>query len=306
MSTPKHHENDTHTRHMLPGSVVILKHGCLEAELHPALGARLTSLRRQSAGGTFDYLVPIDAAHFDLSRWQRAGCFPMLPFTNKFPRNTLVWRDETIRVAAPDAPAWFHGWGMRSRWEVVEASPVHCTMALTAAAMESWPWTYRAELRVGLDSDGLSMSLEVLNISASPMPLGVGFHPYFSIAGDMEASLITTGRWQASATSEGLPSVREALDKPLRLNLRDSALPEDTLTWFCESASGRAVIDYPQAGRRITLTSNEARYLVLHYRAGERFLCIEPSTHLAGTLDPSDHIARPETPVRLDMRLQLE
>lgn len=307
MAIPLRRDSESHTAHTLPGPVVKLTRGCLEAQLHPMLGARLGSLRRQGAAGeSFDYLVPIDAANFDLGHWQRAGCFVMLPFTNKLPGNTLAWRDEIVRIAAPEAPGWLHGWGARSPWQVVEASLTHCVLGYAAAAMESWPWTYRANLHVALDPDGLSTYLEVLNLSPKPMPLGIGFHPYLSIAGELLATVDATAHWQASATSQGLPAIREALDAPLQIHLRHDALPDHTLTWFCETPSAQAVIDYPQAGRRMTLTSGEARHLVIHYRAGERFLCIEPCSHLAGTLDPVVNVALPGTPVRMGMRLKLE
>jgi aldose 1-epimerase len=90
------------------------------------------------------------------------------------------------------------------------------------------------------------------------------------------------------------------------LHLQHGALPRDTLTWFCETHGAKAVIDHPDSGRRITLTSHQSRYLVVHHRAGERFLCIEPSSHLAGRLDPRADAALPGEAIRLDMRLQLE
>ncbi len=92
---------------------------------------------------------------------------------------------------------------------------------------------------------------------------------------------------------------------PLRLSLQNGALPEDTLTWFCETPRAEAEIRYPNAGRRISLSCSEAQYLVVHYRAGERFLCLEPCTHQAGGLDTLTHAALPDQSVSLSMRLQL-
>jgi aldose 1-epimerase len=53
------------------------------------------------------------------------------------------------------------------------------------------------------------------------------------------------------------------------------------------------------------LSCSEAQYLVVHYRAGERFLCLEPCTHQAGGLDTLTHAALPDQSVSLSMRLQL-
>jgi aldose 1-epimerase len=289
-----------------PGSIVKLTQGRLSAELHPALGARIGRLCRHDETGAFDYLIPLDAAHFDPAKWQRAGCFPMLPYTNKFAGNTFAWGNQLIRVADPATPALLHGWGMRKPWRLDDLSDTHCTLTHAAPATESWPWAYRAELRVTLSPDGIDLSLELVNCSVQPMPVGLGLHPYFSIDSGLEAKVEAITRWQASATSDGLPVVRESLHEPLRLELQRHALPQATLTWFCETRETRAVIDYRDAGRRITLTSHQARHLVVHYRAGEQFLCLEPSSHLAGQLSPIDNAALPGVPVMLSMHLQLE
>ncbi|WP_028216544.1 aldose epimerase family protein [Paraburkholderia oxyphila] len=295
-----HHDRD---------GIVTLRRGSLEAQLHPALGARLGRLRRADGPhAPFDYIVPLEAHGFDLNRWQRAGCFPMLPFTNKFPRNTLAWTDANVCVGEPDGPAWLHGWGLRSAWSVERVSDHHCTLARAFAATRAWPWTWRAHLAVDLDTlDGITLTLVVVNESERPMPLGLGFHPYFPIHGAARATVQATAIWRPDAASDGLPARHEPLDSPIHLDLQRSALPGDTFSWFCETGAGaHAVIDYPEAGRRITLTSPQASQLVMHFRAGEAYLCLEPCTHLAGTLDPLRDAAMPHTPVEFAMRLQLE
>jgi aldose 1-epimerase len=288
-------------------AVVTLRCSELEAQLLPSLGARIGRLRRHcSDAAPFDYLVPVEPRGFELQRWQRAGCFPMLPFTNRFARNTLAWHDAAIEVAAPDASALLHGWGLRSAWQVESVSATRCAMTHSLDATTAWPWRYRAHLAIDLHADGVALTLTVLNESREPMPLGVGFHPYFALNGTVGASARATARWHADEDSNGLPRQRESLAGPLRVDLKPDALPAETFTWFCEcDAPAQAVIDYPDAGRQITLTSLQAHHFVVHHRAGERFLCIEPCTHLAGRLDPAQHIALPHAPATFHMHLQL-
>jgi aldose 1-epimerase len=298
------------------GGIVTLRRGGLEAQLHPSLGARLGRLRRlDPANGQqapFDYIVPVEAQGFDLNRWQRAGCFPMLPFTNKFPRNTLAWADANLCVGDPDGPAWLHGWGLRSAWSVELVSDTHCTLAHAFPATQAWPWHWRAKLAFDFDADdAITLTLVVLNESDRPMPLGLGFHPYFpipgAISGAMRATVQAAALWRPDDASDGLPARRETLGSPIRLDLRRGALPGDTFSWFCETGAGaHAVIDYPEAGHRITLTSTEASQMVVHFRAGEQYLCLEPCTHLAGTLDALRDAAMPHVPVEFAMRLLLE
>jgi aldose 1-epimerase len=199
-----------------------------------------------------------------------------------------------------------HGWGLRSAWHVESVSATRCEMTHSFDPTAAWPWRYRARLVAALDPGGIALRLTVLNESPEPMPLGLGFHPYFALNGTVDATVPATARWLADEHSIGLPRQRENLAGPLRVELKPGALPGETFTWFCESeAPVRAVIDYPDTGRQITLTSWQADHAVVHHRAGEGFLCIEPCTHLAGRLDPAHHVALPHTPATFDMHLQL-
>jgi aldose 1-epimerase len=289
-------------------AVVTLRCGSLEAELHPALGARLGRLRRHvDAEAPFDYLIPIEPHGFDLNRWQRAGCFPMLPFANKFRGNRLIWRNANVCVAEADGPAWLHGWGLRSAWQVENVSATHCAMTHAIAASPAWPWAYRAKLDVDLAAHGITLRLVVLNESEEPMPLGTGFHPYFAVSGTARTTVQASAIWRADQDSDGLPARREALGSPLHLELQHAPLPAETFTWFCETDStAQASIEYPDAGRKVTLTSPEASNLAVHARAGEPFLCLEPCSHLAGTLDPARDVALPRVPVTLSLHLKLD
>jgi aldose 1-epimerase len=267
--------------------------------VYPALGARLGSLRR--TGGpqdAFDYLVPLAPQGFDLNRWQRAGCFVMLPFADRFANNTLAWPKANVRVAPAGAPAWLHGWGLRSAWHVEHAHERYCTLTYAFTAAPEWPWSWQARFTFELDACGITQTLVALNTSDEPMPLGLGFHPYFPIADGVHAV--------AEATAPWAPACTERQDGNLSVTLKGDALPTDTFTWFCETdGSARVRIDYPGTFRRVTLTSPQASHLVVHYRAGERYLCLEPCTHRAGQLDPKRDVAMPGVPVEFAMRLDL-
>jgi len=282
-----------------------LSAGAVAVDLYPALGGRIGRLRRVSEDGAFDYLVPLDPDRFDPAQWQRAGCFPMLPFTNKFKGNRLTWGGECVQVAPSGSPGWLHGWGHRLAWSVDESSGSHCVMSLLVGESEAWPWTWRAELHFGVDSGGIDMALQVTNLSTRPMPLGLGFHPYFSMGQSAEATVAASSIWHGNPASEGLPVLQRRLDSPLRFALRRHALPRDTFTWFCETDRTTARIDYPGTRRYVELSSPEAGYVVVHHRAGESFLCVEPCTHLAGHLKPTANVAQPGQRVALSMRLEL-
>ena len=42
-----------------------------------------------------------------------------------------------------------------------------------------WPWAYEARQRFKLDEGALNLELDCRSLSHTPMPCGLGFHPYF-------------------------------------------------------------------------------------------------------------------------------
>jgi aldose 1-epimerase len=288
-----------------PVTPFALSAGAIAVDLYPTLGGRIGRLRHVSEDGEFDFLLPLDPDSFDPAQWQRAGCFPMLPFTNKFRDNRLEWDGGIVKVAQPGSAAWFHGWGHRKAWSVDELGPSHCLMSLVVEESDAWPWTWRAELRFGVDPGGLDIVLQVTNLSTRPMPAGLGFHPYFAMGQGAEVTVFADSIWHGNPASESLPVLQRRLDGPLRFVLRRHALPRDTFTWFCETGRAAARIDYPGTQRHVGVSSPEAGHVVVHYRAGESFLCVEPCTHLAGRLDPAANVVPPGQRTRLSMRLDL-
>ncbi|MEW6340540.1 MAG: hypothetical protein RXR20_27215 [Paraburkholderia sp.] len=290
---------------------VRLADGDLELLVYPELGARIGRLLRHLPdGASFDYLVPLHTAGFDAARWPRAGCFAMLPFTNRFSGNAFNWRGWPVRVADVQAAGFLHGWGLRRAWSVVQSSASHCTMTLQVAASSEWPWYYEAFLTISLDPEGVNFALAVVNRSPEPMPAGLGFHPHFPLYGGVQARVEACARWLAGERSHGLPEHRETLAAPLRFEAA-AGRAEDTgsplgaaPTWFCETALCDNELVYAAEGRRIRITSEEARYTVVHAPPAGQYLCIEPSSHLAGRFDAQSDIALPNQPLTLSMRIE--
>ncbi|SDG23034.1 hypothetical protein [Paraburkholderia phenazinium] len=292
---------------------VSLRAGDLELLIYPELGARVGRLLRHLRNdATFDYLVPLDPAGFDAALWPRAGCFAMLPFTNKFAANAFIWRERVVRVADPEAAGFLHGWGLRRAWAVTDVTERHCVMTLEVAASHAWPWDYEASQTISLDPRGVSFALAVVNRSPEPMPAGLGFHPHFPLHSGVRARVEASARWLAGARSNGLPENRETLAAPLQFGAAPAvatARPPcsplgPAATWFCETAACDNALLYPAEARRVRIASSEARYTVVHAPPAGRYLCIEPGSHLAGRFDAERDIALPGQPLTLSMRIE--
>jgi aldose 1-epimerase len=111
-----------------------------------------------------------------------------------------------------------------------------------------WPWAYQARQTATLDVRGLHIALSCLNLSADPMPCGLGLHPYFPAEAATVLSTAVTGVWTIDA--EVMPV---SLEAPVgRYDLRERAMNGADLDNGYEGWSGEAELRQPDFTVRIT------------------------------------------------------
>ncbi|MDR5783462.1 hypothetical protein QCE63_29030 [Caballeronia sp. LZ065] len=133
-----------------------------------------------------------------------------------------------------------------------------------------WPWAFEAVQLIEATSEGARLSMRVLNRSSLPMPVGLGFHPYFTArAADVEASTL----WR----HEGEIAIGVASEAPARQHTREM----QGYTRYLSGWDGRATLHYAH-GRTLTLVADDAlSHVVVHCPAGAGYLCVEPVSHVS-------------------------
>ena len=268
---------------MSPHSPVVLRAGRLVAHVHPSCGARVGRFfQKLDDGRDFDFFMPLAQDAFDRHVWPKAGCFPMLPYVDKLVGNALQWEGQTIQVADADAPPWFHGWGLRSEWEVMSATGTACEMRLHMAAGSRWPWEIECRMAVTLDAAGLSIALSVTNLSAATMPASLGIHPYFRWPEGTHAE--AHGELVLIADTERPGSYRVYHPDAARAWLAgDMESPASPPNLFYEGWDRSARISYREAPLALRITSDDARCLTTFApKNGMGYVCLEPGTQLPG------------------------
>ncbi len=143
-------------------------------------------------------------------------------------------------------------------------------------AAGDWPWSFRGEQRFDLTSEGLTVALSLTNTDTTPMPAGLGLHPYFVRRPGIGLSFNSTGVWLADETQ--LP-VKHAAPDAL-FDWRDGPQVDDAP--FVDNAysgwDGVATIRDPLATIRLSASANATGVHVFAPR-GEDFFCVEPVTH---------------------------
>jgi hypothetical protein len=100
-----------------------------------------------------------------------------------------------------EGPNAIHGFVRALPWTVQQAGPGEVTFGVRLDAAtygpRGYPFSLAVEVRYRLDAEGLTCAFSVRNVGRSAAPVGVGFHPYFTVGTPLvdlaEAKIPATG-----------------------------------------------------------------------------------------------------------------
>lgn len=240
-------------------------------ELLPALGGAIGALAhegrevlRSTPAGVRDPL--------------ETGCFPLLPYANRIAQGRFDFAGSAHRLPLNfgDHPHSLHGVGWHAAWTVAEAGADHAILAHAHDGGASWPWPYRAAQRFALASRTVRIELSLTNVADSPMPAGLGLHPYFPCDADTRLSFEAERVWLADATM--LPAEPAAAAHFGDWRAGASVAGGTLIDNAYEGWRGAARIMQGRGG--VEMRAEGASVLHLYRPPGAAFFCIEPVSHL--------------------------
>lgn len=254
-------------------SIISLARGRVRLEIARALGGGLVAfdydgrevMRRGEANGS-----PIDLASFVL-----------LPFCNRISRGATarshLGKDLSPNARDVDPLHAIHGYGWQAAWSIVDRNDRFLRLSHLYDE-EDWPWSYQAEQSFELSDTGFDHRLSITNLSDSPMPAGLGLHPYFPRA-NAQLDFRTSGMWRNNA--DGLPERFEPIQEQ-----RDwlNGDPLDNVFVGCE---GPIAIRWPDHVLTIA-PGTDLSFVHVYSPAGEDFFCVEPVSHMPDALGRSE------------------
>jgi len=154
--------------------------------------------------------------------------------------------------------------------------------------MANWPFAHEYEMTHRVSAGALEVSVTVTNHSADPMPVAIGFHPYFELPDvpitqavahipvvlhvDTDNRLIPTG-----ATTP--------VDFGDRVSLSDHHF-DDGFTGLKSGTDGRTVFYVEGARKKIEVTFGpKYRVAIIYAPPGENFICFEPMSVLTNGIN---------------------
>lgn len=288
--------------------LVELHKGSLQLALNPSIGGSIASFEWLSESGESHPLMR--GCHSGSINVLEAASFPLVPFVNRIRGSRFTFRGREV-VLGPNMAgdlSVLHGQGWLSRWSVAGSSDVQAELLFEHAADE-WPWSYEARQHFVLDGGGLSLRLACRNISAEPMPCGLGQHPYFPCGPDTRLGTGVTHAWEIDELV--LPAAKVPAEG--RFDLRDRAVCGQDLDHGFGGWSGEARISDPDWPVELVLDSPDAHFFQLYSPAEGGLFVAEPVSHANAALNEPEEdwpefglrVLEPGDEMHLDMRIDV-
>jgi aldose 1-epimerase len=183
------------------------------------------------------------------------------------------------------------------QWQVVETKSDGTAAWLTSrlefyrqpAWMKQWPFAHTVEMTYRLENGALEVRTTVMNMSAEPMPVAVGFHPYYrltdSVRDEWTIAVGARTRWlltpQKVPTGETEP-IEKVFPNPQASRLADYDL-DDVFADLIRDGQGRATASLIGKSQRLDfLIGPNYRALVVwaprptQANPERNFVCFEP------------------------------
>ena len=265
-----------------------LENRALRADVLPEAGGGLLRFDWLSDGDVVPLFRPgeVDAA---LQDPRTLACFPLVPWSNRIGGGRFTFEGRVVEVPLTrDGEAYpLHGHGWLMPWRVV--SQTAASVELASVVDSGQPFRYAARLRYTLSADSLHVLLSVRN-EGTPLPFGLGLHPFFPRTPDVRLQARATAMWQAAP--DHLPTVLQAPPADADFHkLRPLAAAADINHSF-EGWDGHAEIVWPDHRLSLSIAADTSRY-VLYTPVGYDFFCFEPVDHAINAHNlpglPEDH-----------------
>lgn len=215
------------------------------------------------------------------------AAFTLVPYCNRIADGQAMCGVSSINLKPnlEGEPHPLHGEGWLLPWRVENAADQTAVLKLSYVPLAGrWPWAFEATQRYELADGQLTHAMSVQNKSDSPMPAGIGFHPYFLNEPGATLKAAVRGVWQANEAQ--LPTVHETLPQGGPW-LGGGFDPDEPLD-HCFTGWDRK-LQIVRKKIQVTLTaSSELGLLHVYAPKGAPFFCAEPVSHMPDALNQAD------------------
>jgi aldose 1-epimerase len=194
-----------------------------------------------------------------------------------------------------------HGFLTFSReWTVMSVDATPTAASLTSRLeffrhsdwMRQWPFPHTIEMTYRLKDGALEVATTVANVGSTPMPVAIGFHPYFQLTDaprdEWRISIAARTHWLLTPnklpTGETEP-IEALLPAPQDTSLGGLTL-DDVFSDLVRDSQGRATMRVQGRSQRLDVRLGpNYRAAVVWLPAGQPFICLEPMAAITNGLN---------------------
>jgi aldose 1-epimerase len=160
------------------------------------------------------------------------------------------------------------------------------------AWIKQWPFAHTIDMTYRLQGGVLEVQTRITNVSAEPMPVSVGFHPYYQLTDsrrdDWTISVAARTHWLLAAnkvpTGETEP-IERLFPQPRATTLRGYDL-DDVFSDLDRDAQGRATMSVAGRSQRLDIALGpNYKSVVVWSPKDSAFICIEPMAGITDALN---------------------
>ena len=239
------------------------------------------------------------------------ACFLLAPWSGRISAGGFSFAGEFHALSANMAgePCPIHGDAWQRAWRVDAVEEQAVTLSLIGGG--PGPYQYEGSVRYAIDDDALSIALTVRHRGSTPLPYGVGIHPWFPRSTQTQLRAPATSVWLEDHSH--LPTQCQSVDAFPQWDFRTAlGLPDAWINNGFNAWNGEAEILWPDRGVGLSIYAEPplSSYIIYSPGGDADFFCFEPVSHAVDAHNlpggPAEHgltILQPGQPLTASCRL---
>ncbi len=249
--------------------------GDCQLDLQPHIGGAISRLTWKG----LDILRKTADSAIQTAAVRQMCCYPLVPFSNRIGNGVLVVRDKSyqLRPNFSNEPHAIHGVGWQRAWQVKREDKQRVVLTYKHTPDADWPFAFEAEQTISITNNAVTLAIRATNLDAQPMPVGLGFHPFFPIDKATTLQSDWTGVWEMG--EDKLPT--KLIATPAEA---DFAKARGVFDWKVDNCfvgwSRRAVLACATHRTIVTASSACNNIVCFAPNDGRNFIALEPVSNI--------------------------
>ncbi len=252
----------------------------------PDIGASVLNLSATSGSASAGRPVLRRVDPGTVKSSSQCGSFLLLPYSNRICDARFLFEGRSIQLTPNPATGSVQHGDVRNRpWTVERRGGTHLVGTFDSRRFEdvNWPWAFTAQVEYLLHGPHFDTSVTLTNADSSPMPAGMGLHPYFArLDGDTDPTLSFQAGGVYVTDASSIPTAGPQPVPPHLDFSRAHSLGTAQFDQVYSSWDGVAHLNWggqQEGGRALTLTADSVFSHLVVFTAPDGSLALEPVTH---------------------------